>query len=377
MAHRHIRTIALAALAASSTIGAAHAGGLEANGYNWDLLFDPGTYVGKGTVTQVMISHDIQNPTVAPTLGTIATSSDRTYYNFAAKADLFDNASCLVSVQNPWGSGTDRTLAYAAATSQAARERLTSNDIGLTCAYGFNVGPGVLSAIGGISGQSLDYEASIPALLPGPTLGTVPLELDGNGVGWRVGAAYEIPDIALRVSAIYNAAVDYDLSGTLTTPLGASARSADVTTPQSFEVKAQSGIAPGWLALGSVKWVDWSVLQALTVTGGTPITTTFNYEDGWTVSAGLGHQLTDEVTVLGSLTWDKGTSRKNAAGDLDAGVQTDRWGVALGGAYKPNENFELSGGVSYSLIGSGANALGETWDSGNVLAFSLSAKATF
>lgn len=371
MAHRHIRTIALAALAVSSTAGTAFAGGLEANGYNWDLLFDPATYTGKGTVSQVMISHDIQNPTRAPTLGTIGTSSDRTYYNFAVKADLLDNASCLVSLQNPWGSGTDRTLAYAAATSQAASERLTSNDLGLTCAYGFEVGPGLLSVIGGVSGQTLDYEADIPTSLTTSS----PLELDGSGIGWRIGAAYEIPDIALRVSAIYNAAVDYELSGTIG---GALPRAADVTTPQSFELKAQSGIAPGWLALGGIKWVDWSVLQALSVTGGaTPITTNFAYEDGWTVSAGLGHQLTEEVTLLGSLTWDKGTSRDNGTGTLAAGVQTDRWGVALGGAYKPNENFELSGGVSYSLIGSGSNALGETWDTGNVLAFSLSAKASF
>ena len=53
LARSPIRSFALAALIATSTIGAAHAGGLEANGYNWDLLFDPGTYVGKGTVTQV------------------------------------------------------------------------------------------------------------------------------------------------------------------------------------------------------------------------------------------------------------------------------------------------------------------------------------
>nr|WP_314258978.1 outer membrane protein transport protein [uncultured Devosia sp.] len=363
MAHRHIRTIALAALAVSSTAGTAFAGGLEANGYNWDLLFDPATYTGKGTVSQVMISHDIDR---AGFSGPVATSSNRTYYNFAVKADLIDNASCMVSLQNPWGSGTDRTLAHAASTTQAVRERLTSNDLGLTCAYGFDVGPGLLSIIGGVSGQTLDYEALIPAATP------IPLDLDGSGFGWRIGAAYEMPEIALRVSAIYNAAVDYDLSGNFA---GATPVTAEVITPQSLEVKAQSGIAPGWLALGSIKWVDWSVLQQLSVTGLPP--TTFNYEDGWTVSAGLGHQLTEEVTLLGSLTWDKGTSRKNAAGVLANGVQTDRWGVALGGAYKPSENFELSGGVSYSLIGSGSNALGETWDTGNVLAFSLSAKASF
>ncbi|HWU19546.1 MAG TPA: outer membrane protein transport protein [Devosia sp.] len=369
-----IRCIALAAILASSTMGAAHAGGLEANGYNWDLLFDPATYVGKGTVTPVIINHEITS-LAAPGLGTVATSSNRTYYNFAVKADLIDNASCLVSVQNPWGSGTDRLLPYAAATGQSVRERIWSTDLGLTCSYGFDVGPGSLSIIGGISAQSLNYEALVPALLPGPTLGTLPVELDGRGFGWRIGAAYEVPDIALRVSAIYNAPIDYDLSGTFAAGLPAAA---SVTTPQTFEVKAQSGIAPGWLLLGGIKWVDWSVVDALSVTTpGPTLTTVLNYEDGWTVSAGVGHQLTEDLTVLAGLTWDKGTSRENGAGVLANGTQSDRLGVNLGAAYKPSENFELSGGVSYSMIEAGTNALGEIWDKGSVLAFSLSAKASF
>lgn len=369
-----IRCIALAALLATSSMGAVHAGGLEANGYNWDLLFDPATYVGKGTVTPVIINHEITS-LAAPGLGTVATSSNRTYYNFAVKADLIDNASCLVSVQNPWGSGTDRLLPYAAATGQSVRERIWSTDLGLTCSYGLDVGPGSLSIIGGVSAQSLNYEALVPALLPGPTLGTLPVELDGRGIGWRIGAAYEVPEIALRVSAIYNAPIDYDLSGTFAAGLPAAA---SVTTPQTFEVKAQSGIAPGWLLLGGIKWVDWSVVDALSVTTpGPTLTTVLNYEDGWTVSAGVGHQLTEDLTVLAGLTWDKGTSRENGAGVLANGTQSDRLGVNLGAAYKPSENFELSGGVSYSMIEAGTNALGETWDKGSVLAFSLSAKASF
>jgi long-chain fatty acid transport protein len=124
--------------------------------------------------------------------------------------------------------------------------------------------------------------------------------------------------------------------------------------------------------------VDWSVLNVLSVNvPGPDISTTLNYEDGWTVSAGVAHVLSEELTVLGTLTWDKGTSRRNGAGALANGVQSDRWSAALGAAYRPSKNFELSGGVSYSLISADGNALGETWDNGNVLAFSVSAKASF
>ncbi len=43
-------------------------------------------------------------------------------------------------------------------------------------------------------------------------------------------------------------------------------RTAAGTLPQSVELKVQSGIAPGWLAFGSVKWTDWSVLDTLDYT---------------------------------------------------------------------------------------------------------------
>lgn len=376
MARSHLHAFMLAACAASAATGMAQAGGLEANGYNWDLLFDPATYVGRGTLTHVTINHDIDNPGFGP--GTVATSPNRLYYNFGFKADLLDTASCLVSVQNPWGTGIDRDPAYARATQQIMRERLTSTDIGATCAYGFAVGPGLASVIGGVSAQQLDYEASLVLPAPFPAV-TENVSLDGSGFGWRLGAAYEVPEIALRVSAIYNAAVNYDLEGTaygnLFQNVGATA---DVTMPQSFEIKAQTGIAPRWLALGSIKWVDWSVINVLTVNNPVaPISTTLAYEDGWSVSAGVAHVLSEDLTVLGSLNWDKGTSQRNGAGVLAAGTQSDRYGISLGAAYRPAKNFELSGGVSYSLISADSNARGETWGTGNVLAFSVSAKASF
>jgi long-chain fatty acid transport protein len=376
MARRHLHSFALAALAASAFAGSVQAGGLEANGYNWDLLFDPATYAGKGTITHVTINHDIDNPGFGA--GTVASSPSRIYYNTGFKADLLDTASCLISVQNPWGTGIDRDPSYARATGQILRERLTSNDVGATCAYGFAVGPGLASVIGGVSAQQLNYEASLALPIPGPII-TEDVSLDGSGFGWRLGAAYEVPEIALRVSAIYNAAVEYDLEGAaygnFLPRVGATA---DVTMPQSFEIKAQTGIAPRWLALGSIKWVDWSVINVLTVNNAVaPVSTTLAYEDGWSVSAGVAHVLTEELTVLGSLSWDKGTSQRNGAGVLAAGTQSDRYGVSLGAAYRPTKNFELSGGVSYSLISADSNARGETWNTGNVLAFSVSAKASF
>src|SRR5690606_12309050 len=92
--------------------------------------------------------------------------------------------------------------------------------------------------------------------------------------------------------------------------------------PQSVELKVQSGIAPGWLAFGSIKWVDWSVLQIVSfcpvvtegiipcvADGPTELTSLdLLYRDGWTVTAGVGHSFNDHWSGALSLAWDRGTS---------------------------------------------------------------------
>ncbi|WP_160300000.1 OmpP1/FadL family transporter [Devosia geojensis] len=351
-------------------VGGAHAAGLEANGYDWELLFDPATYTARGTVAYVNIEHDHSNPVVFPDGRTVVETKDQIYYNFGIKGDLGPNASCLVSAQNPWGTEVERDLIYAALTSRAVTEKLTSTDLGLTCAYGIEMGPGVISLIGGVSAQYIKYEADLPT----PMLTTAPLEIDGWGLGWRAGLAYEIPEYALRVSAIYNAAIDYEFEGTA---FGFPA-TAEETTPQSVEINAQTGIAPGWLALANVKWTDWSVLQALdvdTVLG--PISSELAYRDSWMLSAGVGHQINEQISLVGMLTWDQGAS-KPVSGDLyEASASMDRWGLSLGGLFNVNEAVQFSGGVSVSTLADGSNLGGESWDDSYIFALSGGLKGSF
>ncbi len=366
---KHQFTGVLLASAASLPIaGSAYAGGLEANGYDWDLLFDPATYASKATATYVYINKNITNAGVAP--GTVSTTPARVHYNAGFKADILDMASCLISVQNPFGSDTSRTNFYAAATKQAVSESIRSTDTGLTCAVGVQAGPGIVSVIAGVSAQNMDYQASVPLT----TTTSTPVSINGWSTGWRLGMAYEIPEYAMRVSAIYNAPVKYTLTGTA---YGGPA-SAEASTPQSFEVRAQTGIAPGWLALGSVKWMDWSELQRLTVTTiSTPLVSSFDYRDGWTVTAGVGHAVNQELSLVAIASWDRGTSTPGAGGVLISGTQTDRYGLSLGAIYDISPSVQLTGGVSASALAAGSNARGEHWDTGYVLAVSGGLKASF
>ncbi|WDR05443.1 outer membrane protein transport protein [Devosia rhodophyticola] len=367
-AHRNIMAAMIGLATSLPLVGGAFAGGLEANGYDWDALFDPATYASKATATYVYINKDVTNAGVQP--GIVATTPSIVYYNAGFKADFLDMASCLVSVQNPFGANTARTNAYAALTGQAVNESIRSTDTGLTCAVGMQTGPGVFSVIGGLSAQNLSYDADVPTSLTTST----PVSINGWSAGWRAGVAYEIPEIALRVSAIYNSAVKYDLSGTAY----GGAATANVETPQSIELKAQTGIAPGWLALGSVEWMNWEALQKLTVnTIGAPLVSNLGYRDGWTVTAGVGHSINEQLSILGLVTWDRGTSTPGAGGVLMAGSQTDRYGITLGVSYDISETVQFTGGVSASTLAGGTNASGEQWGTSGVFAINGGLKASF
>jgi long-chain fatty acid transport protein len=124
------------------------------------------------------------------------------------------------------------------------------------------------------------------------------------------------------------------------------------------ELKLQSGIAPGWLAFGSIKWVDWSVLQSIPFcpTGTASCTTTsalrltsldLLYRDGWTVSAGIGHKFNDQWSGGAGITWDRGTTTGLSA-------QTDTWTLSGGVSYTPTQNIELRFGGAVGVLTSGS-----------------------
>ena len=165
----------------------------------------------------------------------------------------------------------------------------------------------------------------------------------------------------------------------------------DVATPQSVEFKFQTGIAPDWLAFGSVKWTDWSTVtdvnflakanqvvpQGQRVTG-----LNLYYQDGWTVSGGVGHKFNDQWSAAATVTWDRGTSTGLTS-------QTDIWLFGLGTNYKATENFEVrlagaagwlsSGEIDDTYVNGVYSATGSKGDFGNdfVGALSLTAKVKF
>jgi len=296
------------------------------------------------------------------------------YWNAAVKFDVFDNLSCLAKTDNPYSINEDLDEDWQgrhSITSTLAR----SFEIDGLCAYKFQLNEdSSIRAIGGLRAVDLSYRTKSqvlggalltanPALAGlGVTatedyLSDVDLESDGFGFGWRAGAAYELPKYAIRASLIYSSEVDIDLDGTRSiadlAPLTSGAK-ASVTLPQSVEFNFQTGIAPGWLARFGVKWMDWSTFDALEVgfEDGSNIVRQLDYVDGWTIMGGVGHQLTEKLSVGTSLTWDRGVG----------GSYSDLWVGRLGGAYDISDKvkFTLGGAAAYKQAASNRHTNGSS-----------------
>ncbi|RWM77169.1 MAG: transporter [Mesorhizobium sp.] len=382
--------------------GVANAGGFDRGGVNIDQLFDAAPYSFDAGVTYVSPQRTLKNVQRLDGSGMSSSSvdvgGDYAVPRIGIKANIFEPVDCLASYTEPYGAEADFGMNNAYSPT-AVEYYVKTNDFGLTCSYKINVGKGSLRFIGGVSYQEVDAFLSRQTLLAFGNTGLGKFKLSDEAWGWRVGAAYEILEIALRASLMYSSSYKYDgLSGTVDTtgfaggPLGNVTGvfpvSASAEIPQAVEFKLQSGIAPGWLAFGSVRWQEWSKLGIIPINGvinpvfGTPSPVSFDllYRDGWTVSGGIAHKFTDQFSGAVSLTWDRGTS-------TTSGYQSDTWSVASGISYSPNDKIEVrlggsigvltSGSSTFTGVGDTANAITYTYDDDLLLAGSASVKVKF
>lgn len=372
-----------AALILAGSVAGAQAGGMERSSQDFDILFEPGTRIESG-VTYVKPERKLKNirgsAVGAGTRGInpltrrpyeTETSESRGYAvpKFSAKVDLTDDLACAAQYREPIGIhsdvGTNTVEMYT-----AIEQKITSRDYGVNCSYRFAAGEkGFVRILGGVSYQEIEgYQSRyLPAGFPERYGASLPfrtgyLNVEDKSWGWRLGAAYEIPEYALRASVVYQSKVKYDMEGTvtglfpITIPVVGEAE-----VPDSVEFKFQTGIAPNWLAFGSVKWTHWSNQESINflntssnlpgpfraIPAGARITgLDLYYRDGWTVTGGVGHKLNDQWSVASSLTWDRGTSTGLQS-------QTDTWTLGLGTTYSPNERIEVRVAGAVGLLTSG------------------------
>jgi long-subunit fatty acid transport protein len=365
------RNIAAAALLAGTSTGAL-AAGLDRSGQPMDILFVEGNYVElsfahtspsvSGEGTGVPASPALL-PFLSPNTSYDGVAGDFNTVQLGVKYDFTDQFSGALFFDQPfgakihWDGDPDRT------ELGGTMAEANSDNLSILLRYKFDEN---WSVHGGLRIDRADGEISLgglaygaPSTLPLPPGAPVfaagyngyKVELEQRtDIGWSIGGAYEIPEIALRVAVTYNGAITHDFDTTESfrgTEIGES--TTEVEIPRSVNIDFQTGIAEDTLLFGAFRWVEWSEFriepELFTAASGTGLV---KQEDESTYTLGLARQFTSEFAGQVSVSYEDGFST-----DLVSPLTPTNglFAVSLGGAYDVTDQVRLSAGARYTWLG--------------------------
>jgi len=338
--------------ALSLSAGIATAGGLDRSGQSITAIFEEGNYVE--------LSFGYVMPSVSGEFG-LALSGDVTpaysALGFAFTQQINDKLSFGLIFDQPFGANIDYTDSPGWPTGLVSAEL---SSISLTALGRYRINENI-SVIGGLRLVSMSGTIE----LGGPTFDYAA----STDVGYVVGAAYEIPAIALRAALTYSSATNFENPAT---SAGGPFPPADIpaySMPQSINLDFQTGIAADTLLMASVRWADWTETVLVTPLG------LIDYdEDVFTYSIGVGRRFSDAFSGSIALGYEK--SQGGLASNLSP---TDGFvSLTVGGAYTLESGIKLSGGVRFVKIGDATTEIfGGDFSDNTAIAIGLKVSTSF
>jgi long-chain fatty acid transport protein len=361
--------IAAASAALLATTALAQAGGLDRNQLGTGILFEQGSYVELG--------YSSVNPTVSGALAVAPITSGDMSPNYAFATlgyhhDLSDSLSFSLIIDAPYGAD----VAYPTGglyPFAGSRAEVRSQQVTLALRHEMNANASVYGGIRALRAQASDVYVTAPA---GGGF-SYRLDADSNmGFGYMIGAAYEIPEIALRAAVTYFSEIELEFTGLEgivpfpsfnralipTTGAGGGTANFNVTMPQSVLLEAQSGIAEDTLLFGSARWTNWdgfSIIPGRYPPNGTGALVSYT-NDVWTWNVGVGRRINDSLALSASI----GYEAEQDGFSSNLGPTDGRTSLGIGAEYTIG-SISVAGGVQYSMIG---DAQTEGSPAGTVLA---------
>jgi long-subunit fatty acid transport protein len=347
-----MKTTWLAATVIAATASSAFGGEIERRGDPSMILFEKGKNYLEFSAATVDPS---VSGTPRPGIPTPATGNiQKRYQSFAGgyKHDLNDRVSLALVIDEPVGASVDYgALPAALGGSFFGGSNAEVNAIAFTglakykATDRFSVYGGLRYV--GLSGNiTVISPATLGSAVPAPgapyTLGVA----KDFQLGYLLGAAYEIPDIALRVALTYESKTEHDFKDNT----GANFQ---VELPQSFTLHAQSGIAKDTLLFGSVRWREWSKFAVqpgdfFSVATGFPVNVPIasGPSDIWTYELGIGRRFNENWSGALILGYEK--DEGDIVGNLSGKDGYFSYGLA---ATYETEAWEVTAGIRYFDIG--------------------------
>ena len=168
-----------------------------------------------------------------------------------------------------------------------------------------------------------------------------------SGIGAIYGAAYEMPEIALRVILTIEDDIALNIPATKKGTGLADTGTATASIGDAMSLNFQTGIAEDTLLFGNIRrsnWADNQVKVPVLVAGLTQVS---SFSDGDSYSLGIGRKINDDLSVSISGFYD-GSSGGSISELAPTGATRT---LSLGGKYAISDNADLSFGGSYSQRG--------------------------
>lgn len=350
------RIITSAGAALLATTSLVNAGGVERQAQSPAILFETGTYVELGfTFFDPDVSGVQTFPTV-PMAGVVQGSSSGdvapsySYASFAYRQDISEQLSVALIYDQPIGADVDYAAdgppGYLYRFGAGSQAEIRSQQ--LTAALRYEVTPNI-SVYGGLRAVTANGNVQ---LFNGSDGGAGRYVLDAESdyeLGYMIGAAYEQPDIALRVALTYYSATEHTFTGFEGSDTGGTGPTSFQTTiPQQVLLEAQTGVAEGTLVFGSIRWTDWTEFDitppGFFTSSGTSLV---DYDsDIWTYTLGGARRLNDNWALLGSVTYEPQTG--GFSGNLNPTDGRTSFGLA---ARYTQGAYMVTAGVNYTHIG--------------------------
>lgn len=389
-----LKALSTAMILATVPMTGALAAAMDRSGQSMAAFLQPGNYFEAGiSVLDPSVSGKVRNgysPSAAPpsAIGlqntNLSDMGDDYYFPSAAlKLQVTDHFSFGLLYDQPFGA--DATYSLSDTVSAAAggvglfhngtettEVEVKSQSISMIFGYqptenfNFYAGPVYQTIEGDVQLRGLAYGGN-------SNFGGYNASIKETGdVGWLAGAAYQIPEIALKASVTYRSEIDHKTTVNESSIAGLGQNvgtvinmnnglgQTEITTPQSVNLDFQTGIMANTVAFANVRWVNWKDFSirpyafgvASEVAGpsvGKPngFDLVAYTDDQWSANIGVGRKLNDKWAGNVSVGWDSG------AGDpvTTLGPTEGYWNVGLGVQYSPAANYFIAGGVKYFMLG--------------------------
>ena len=320
------RTIITLLLTTGST--AVVAGGFETTALSTSFMYESGSY---GEASLSSRTYDITGTVYAPTGSAVKNLSKPA---FAFKSDIFDNVALGLSYYNQGAVQLDYSGAGSALAAGLPVVDLTIDALTLQAKYDYSKNIAVIAGIKNTTVQDATANIFQSAGLPASTI------TGKSEMGYIVGAAYSIPEIAFRAELLYETETNFSLD--TVSPAGTGQTTGSI--PDYMTLNFQSGVADGTLVFGSMRRADWANHQLRVHPQATD---TSKFTNTTTINVGVGRKVTDALSLIGTY----GTEAKgDAAGTSLLSMTNGYQGITIAGRYTL-ENATITAGYNYTMFG--------------------------